>query len=353
MGDVATIYSFMVLGLCAFTARSQILSIAQLDYLDEIGHLGTQFDERKSVSFGPVTITTLENGTARFQGKDDHGKPWSATLVSEAGVGFTDVWQADFDHNGRPDLLVATFFPKNGRCVDEITLQFLLFDNDGKPVPWVINSRMPHSNREPKIPAIFVKAGKEATTELVVTDCAYSDPPRVGEDRSIVGIYEAKDARWSLYKPNNLGPYVAVVRRSYNFQLNNDQLLPIDTPHWLDRGNRRRSGGSPTVQVTAVLPASPECRGVRLPPIVDGHFQRDWKDPCRELGKDRIRLSNGTVCYGWPLLVIDRNDGRDIVADPKHLNTLLQELVRERRNITLTGQTEAELCNPTALWATQ
>jgi hypothetical protein len=351
MESVATIYRFMVFGLCAFAARSQVLSTAQLHYLGEIGHLGTQFDERKSVIFGPITITTLENGSARFQGKDDHGKNWSATLVSEAGVGFTDVWQADFDHNSRSDLLVATYFPKNGRCVDEITLQFLLFTNDGKPVPWVINSRMPHSNREPRIPAIFVNAGKDAPTKLVVTDCAYSEPPRVGEDRSVIGIYEARDATWSLYRPNNLGAYVALVRRSYHFGLN-DQLLLTDMTHWLDRGNRTRSGGPPTMQVTGVFPASPDCRGVRLPPIVDGHFQRDWHDPCRELGKDRIQLSNGTICYGWPLLVVDRNEGRDIVADPKQLNTLLQELVRERRSVVLTGQTEAEGCSPTALWAT-
>jgi hypothetical protein len=112
MEKVRTIYSCIALGLCAVAARSQVLSMAQLHYLGEIGHLGTQFDERKSVSFGPVMITTLENGTARLQGKDDHGRYWSAILVSEGGVGFTDVWQADFDHNGRPDLLVATVFPK-------------------------------------------------------------------------------------------------------------------------------------------------------------------------------------------------------------------------------------------------
>jgi hypothetical protein len=148
------------------------------------------------------------------------------------------------------------------------------------PVPWVINSRMPHTKREPRIPAIFVNEGKDAPTELVVTDCVYSEPPRFGEDRSIIGIYEARDAIWSLYRPNNLSAYVAVVRRSYRFQLNHDQLFPTDMTHWLDRGNRTSLGGLPTLQVTGVFPASPDCHGVRLPPIIDGHFQRDWKDPC-------------------------------------------------------------------------
>ena len=352
MEGVATIYRLMLLGLCAFAASSQVLSVARLDYLGEIGHLGTQFDERKSVSFGPVTITTLENGSARLEGKDDHGKHWSAILLTEAGVGFTDVWRADFDHNGRPDLLVATYFPGNGHCTDEITLQFLLFDHDGMPVPWVLNSRMPQSTQEPRIPAIFVNAGKDASTQLVVTDCAYSDPARGGEDRSLIGIYEARDATWSLYKPNNLGAYMALVRRSHYFQPNHDQLLPADTAQWLDRGNRTRVSGFAAVQVSGVYTASPDCRGVRLPPFVDGHFQRDWKDPCRELGKDRIQLSSGTVCYGWPLLVIDRKGGREIVADSKQMNSILQELVRERRSVGLTGQTDAERCSPTALWAT-
>ena len=348
-----TIFSCIALGLCAVAGKAQVPSIAQLHYLGEIGHLGTQFDERKSVTFGPVTVTTLENGTARFRGMDDQRKHWSALLVSEAGVGFTDVWQADFDHNGRPDLLVATYFPKNGRCVDEITLQFLLFDSDGIPVPWVINSRIPYSKRKPSIPAIFVNAGKGAPTALVVTDCAYSDPPRVGEDRSIIGIYEAKDAGWSIYRPSDLSAYVAIVRRNHHFQLDHDKLLPTDAAHWLDRGNRTRSGGASAVQVAGVFPASPECRGVRLPPIVDGHFQRDWHDPCRELGQDRFQLTDGTVCYGFPPVIIDRNEGRDIVANPKQRYTLLLELARGQRSVSLTGQTDAERCSPTALWSTQ
>jgi hypothetical protein len=352
MEGVATICKFTLLGLCAFAATAQTLSTAPLHYLGEIGHLGTQFDERKSVSFGRVMVTTLENGTARLQGKDDHGKRWTAILVTEAGVGATDVWQADFDHNGRRDLLVATYFPRNGRCVGEVTLQFLLFNKDGMPVPWVIKTQMPHSQREPSIPAIFVNGVREAA-KLVVTDCVYSEPPREGEDRSIIGIYEARDATWSLATPTNLSAYVALVRRSYRLRLNHAQLLATDTTHWLERGNKLRATGPPAARVTGVLPASPDCRGARLPPLVDGHFQRDWHDPCREIGKDRIQLSDGRICYGWPLTVIDRNDEREIVADPQQLHAVLLDLVRERRNVVLTGQTDADRCSPTALWATQ
>ena len=313
--------------------------------------MGTQFDERKSVNFGPVKITTLENGTARFLGMDDRGKHWSATLVTEGGVGYTDVWQADFDRNGRPDLVVASYFPRNGRCTDEITLQFLLFSHDGIPVPWVINSRVPISKREPSVPAIFVDEGRGTAIKLVATECAYADPPRFGVDRSIVGIYEAKDARWSLHRPNNLGAYAALVRTSHRIR-SNDELLPADPAQWLDGGNRTSSGSPAGVQVAGVLPASPDCRGVRLPPVVDGRLQLDWVDPCREEGENRIELSNGIICLRPSLLVVDRNGEPDIVADPSQLNARLQELAGERRNVSLMGQTEAERCSPTALWAT-
>ena len=62
--------------------------------------------------------------------------------------------------------------------------------------------------------------------------------------------------------------------------------------HWSNQGNEIDSH-APPVRLQAVLAASPSCRGVRIP-IIDGRVQRDWKDPCDEIGKNRIELSNGT-----------------------------------------------------------
>lgn len=338
-------------GLCALAAIAQPSSVPQLHYLGEVGHLGTPEDPRTSARFGRIQISTQGNGGLRIDGQDDDRKAWSAVLEMQGGVGWTEVWQADFDRNARPDLLVAAYFPQNGRCIDEITLSFLLFNGHGQPVPWVIRTRMPESKRLPAIPAVFADLNHGGPLQLVVTDCTYSEPPRFGEDRRITGIYQAKDATWSQVHRADITPYIALVRRSYRFRPDHDQLLGTDPARWPDQGNMMDQHGPPPVQVTAVLPASPDCRGVRLPPVVDGRLQRDWKDPCEELGQNRLQLSNGTVCYGWPIVVIDGANGREIVTESKQLNARLQDIVDQRRTVVLAGQNDPERCSPTVLWA--
>ena len=55
-------------------------------------------------------------------------------------------------------------------------------------------------------------------------------------------------------------------------------------------------------------------------------------------GKDRIELSNGTVCLGWPIAVIDGPDGREIVADNKALHAALKRIADEHRTVVFAGQ---------------
>jgi hypothetical protein len=340
---------FIVCGLFAF-APSQASSAPNLRYLGEVGHLWPPFSSMRSVSFGKIQVTAETDGALRVSGRDDDQRPWAAMVPVGSGIGFTDVWQADFDRNGRQDLLIAAYFPKNGRCVDEITLSFLLFNDHGQPVPWVIKSHMPAGNRTPATPAIFADLGQDGPMHLVVTDCSYSSPPRFGEDRSITGIYVAENATWRLVRPANMAGYIALVRRSFRFQPNHDELLSTDPLDWCDRGNTMDRHGPPPVKVKAVLPASPDCRGVRLA-VVNGRVQRPANDPCDVVGQDRIELSNGAVCFGWPIIVLDGTDGREIVADPKGLRAALERVVNEQRTVGLAGETDPERCSPTILWA--
>jgi hypothetical protein len=338
--------------LWALPATPQATSTQRLRYLGEVGHLWPPFSSLKSITFGSIRVVPNADGELRFIGRDDHQSQWTATVPVGSGVGFTDVWQADFDRNGRQDLLIAAYFPQNGRCVDEITLLFLLFNERGQPVPWVMHTRMLTGRRTPVTPAIFVDPEYDGRMRLVATDCSYSTPPRFGEDRSITGIYVAENASWRLVRPANIADYIALVRRSYRFQPGHDELLSPDPTRWHDQGNTLDTHGPPPVKVKAVLPGSPECRGVRLA-VVGGRVQRPANDPCDVAGKDRIELSNGTVCFGWPTTVIDGPGGREIVADPDHLRTALERIVNEQRTVVFAGQTDPERCSPTIAWAMQ
>jgi hypothetical protein len=344
--------SFNTWAVFVCLGSGSLLAASPLRYLDEIGHLGTPSDPRTSVRLGRTQVVLTDAGV-RFQGRDDDGKRWQAVLPIAEGIAFTTVWEADFDQNSRPDLLIAAHSAGSGRCLDEVTLSFLLFNSRGQPVPWVIQSRTPFSTQFPPIPAIFADLEGTGRAKLVVTDCAYSDPPRLGEDRSIIGIYEAKDAAWGLVKPVHLDAYTALVRQNHRFRPQLDQLLTVDPGSWADEGNRMGRDVPAPVQLAAVLKPSEDCRGaVHLPPVVNGTLQTSgWKDPCEELGRNRIELSDKTVCYGWPTVMLDGADGREIVAESEHPELLLRKIIDQRRKVILIGQRDPKRCSPVLLWA--
>lgn len=337
----------ILFGLCSSPAWA---GFPGLRYLGDIGDLGIPGNPRTSVRFGRVKVVSSSDGIL-FQGRDDDGKRWQAALPVAQGLGSTAVWQADFDHNSRQDLLIAAYYPKNGRCTIEVTLSFLLFNDHGQPVPWVIQTEAPSWS----VPAIFADLDHNGRAELVATVCTYSDPSdhsRFGADHRITGVYKAKNAAWSLVKPSNLAPYTSLVRQSHRFHRGFDLLLPSNPADWTDQGNRLDAPGSPPIEVVSVMTASESCRGVRLPPIVDGRIQIEgWKDPCDEEGHNRIRLSNGTVCYDWPTVVLDDENGREIVAGSEHPEPLLQKIVKQHHSVTLAGQRDPNRCSPALLWA--
>lgn len=43
---------------------------------------------------------------------------------------------ADFDGNGRRDLLFLQYSMSDGRCIDELSITTFFFDQEGRPAPW-------------------------------------------------------------------------------------------------------------------------------------------------------------------------------------------------------------------------
>jgi hypothetical protein len=131
------------------------------------------------------------------------------------------------------------------------------------------------------------------------------------------------------------------------------RLLPVTPSSWTDQGNTFDES-APPVTIGAVLPASPECHHVvSLQVGPDGKVFIDPNDPCKELGRDRIQLCDGSTCYGWPTVMLDRLDGREIVAETegKELEPLLREVAAKQYLVTLAGQKEQGKCSPALLWA--
>jgi hypothetical protein len=345
MINSATMRNFPCIVPIFFAVCCATIHAASPRYLGDVD-LGFPGESRTSLTFGDARAVLLKDGRVQFQGHGDAGRPWRAVLQT---TGNTTVWKGDFDHDFRPDLLVASEVSQVGHCIDKVVLSFLLFEQHGEPVPWIVSGLTPWYRRFQRPPAVFRTLN--GGTELVLSDCDWINNHSGGEDRSITGIYRAKDAMWRLVRPDNLAPYARLVRRSYELN-KRDRLLPSQPASWTDQGNSFDET-QPQTTISAVLPASPNCRGIRLPIGPDGRVFIDPDDPCKELGKDRIEFSDGRTCYGWPTVMLDRANGREIVAESetKDLEPLLREIAAKQYPVTLAGQKEVDKCSPSLLWA--
>jgi len=317
-----------------------------MKYLDEIGHLGGM-DKRTTVDLGIAKVFAEPGGDLRFEGHDAKGKLWRVWLTPSEGVGGTDVWTADFDRNGRQDLLIAAYFPMNGRCVDGTDIYTLMFDETGRPVPSVVRSNSFTGFGHP--PVALVKANSDGRAEMVTVGCEYSDPATgFGEDRRISGIYEAKDARWRPIRNASEGPYLAAAKRQLGRAPSGFmRWFPTDPAQWPDflAGYDDR----PLTQMRSLLAGEAGCRGVNIPlvgppvgPLKAGPPLKD--DPCELLRNDRIVFSDGEQRRGWPLVVIDSPEGRDV---------FLSEPEKPLRNVLKMGYRFRALGNPASpslLW---
>jgi hypothetical protein len=179
-----------------------------MKYLDEVGHLGDTSvnDHRKSANLVVARVFREgEGSTLRFEGRDLAGKPSRLWLPGVGGVGWTDVWMADFDHNGQRDLLIGTHFPGNGRCVNGEEITILMFDARGRPIPWTTATMLPNGSKYPYVPAILRDVNRDGRAEVVTTGCEPGGWP--GEEHwRITGVYEARDARWIPLKDVTIVP---------------------------------------------------------------------------------------------------------------------------------------------------
>lgn len=353
------------LRLCAFCfltaagfqiseGQSASATLPGVRYLGEVGHLGTDFNPRTSVDFAVAKATTIGDGDLEFSGKDDLGEKWTARFPVIGGIGWTAVWKADFDHNGRPDLMVASHFPGNGRCTENVTVSFLMIDGHGKPNPWTIHTNVPRETAFPPMPVLLTDLNGDGHFELIATDCQYAPGPKLGEDHSITGVYEARDSAWKLAPPSGIAArerVTAIVHQASRLRPDRDKLLPIDAAHWSNLGNDHpRASG----QITDVLLADAGCRvPVRVGPIVDGDSRpANEHDPCEERSENRLRLSNGATCYGWPTVVIDSRDGREIVAgESRRISVALHNIAAQHLAVSLSGEAAPGRCSPVLLSA--
>jgi len=306
-----------------------------MKYLDDVGQLG--FDQRTSVDLGLATVVS-ENGDAlRFEGRDHKGDPWRAWIPQTSGVGWTEVWTADFDHNGERDLLIGSHPAINGRCVSRADLIFLLFDHAGRPVPWYVSTEIPFGKKVPYLPAILLDMNRDDHAEIVTTVCTYADPP-AWTDWSISGVYEARDTQWIPLRTADVAPYLRAAIKANRVE----QWLPIKPSEWFDQLVGLNDPAS--LKLERLIPPDESCQGVRIN-VVDGRVVAPVNDPCDELHYQHALYSGGKTRRSWPWVVIDGPHGRDIFV--ANNETALRRVIEKGYPVKLLGE-DAE---PSWLWA--
>ena len=252
----------------------------------------------------------------------------------ETGIGFTRVFAGDLDANGRRDLLVAALFPTNGRCIEGGWVTALLFDATGRPVPWGARTHGVLLDKE--YPFVLLDENGNGRAELAVHDCAYSEPPRFGEDRWIEGVFEPQDAVWKRIEPGALAPYLARAQSLYSGQA-------PDFSRWIDLPERtvRQDfhGGwedGRRVEIRGRLLARFGCK---KEPGASAYMPCDSRRP---LG---MRYGDGRIRAVVPTVVLDSVAGREVYVEPR--GPVLDRLLATGGFLRVTGP-EAQ---PAMLWA--
>jgi len=226
------------------------------------------------------------------------------------------IWSADLDANGRQDLLIGMHFPGLGRCVDGAELVVLLFESNGRPVPWQLSTQVPAGGKFPYVPAIVLDADGNGRAEIVTTSCEYADGSRrFGEDRRVTGVYQALEARWMPLQQAVLASYVSAAKTSHRVGGQGwVRWLPARPRQWEDP--MRGLDSAARVRITRLTTGEIGCGGAQLK--VDNnkaeHYRVsiDTDDPCARRATDHVEYSDGRTFAEWPLAVIDAPEGRDI-----------------------------------------
>ncbi len=263
---------------------AQPFSMFPLRHLASLGHLEAG---ARPTPVGPhITATALAaSDTVRLDGRDRDGHPWQVSLRTIGGLGWTEAFTADFDANGQPDLLIGSSFPGNGTCVNHAFIALLLFDPQGRPIPWMLETEVPSvETRPPFVPILVVDANRDGLAEFVTTRC------RPG---AITGVYEARASNLTL-----VTKHLAAYRQSAGGL----PAYPAQwKPHWFRPVGRTRGfleGLQSAEFGCQVFPPNPD---VRAP-----------GDPCDKSAGAQSVIS-GQIVAGWPeAIIFDGSSGREI-----------------------------------------
>lgn len=300
---------------------------------------------------GGVLRRAAGSSVALIEGTDTEGQPWKVRIPTVKGIGGSTAFAARLDDDAHPDFFVIHSYAENGRCAPQWGLSIIMFDANGKPVPWYGRA--------------FIKADiwgdggvldwadwdGDGGVELILSECynydyqtAHSSYPKGGF--GLQAVYEASGGYWRKLPVEDRkrfeSSYEKVLARGNRPSAPRpaEPLLPLPPDLSNDPANGRRVDGFRAIRGEDGWAHSGGLyETIALRRRLENHFQ----------------LGSGEFCYGHPVVVADRAGGREIDTDghSDRAWTIFEEISSDDYVITLTGQTEEGLCSPAVVWAQQ
>ncbi len=306
----------MLLRILVWTAALAALASAQapfpMTFMGDIGHDDALYEEA-GMDLGVARAHRAEEGLL-IEGPDASGLPWRVWLNPTHYR--QPVYQGDFDGNGKPDLLVVQTLIGNGMCIDSGTFLFLMMDERGRPVPWEADSQGFLAKPELGAPILYDSDG-DGRAELATHECeSYPIDGDKRERRWLTDVFEAEAGQWERVQQAAPNLFEMAMRQRYEAY----DFVDFERSPWEEPKPLQPLYEGPELRVTGILPG-------------------EWDG-------GRLRYSDGIVRNGWPAVIEDAPEARELhFAEPRWA---LDLLLQEGNPVRLIGPDEW----PAYLWTT-
>jgi hypothetical protein len=311
--------------VCLVVIGAAVLPVAAqpwfaVEFLGEMEGWYLRDRREETRRFGLATVSAYPDRSLLISGEADRGKSWDLHFRSGLPIDSIRIWAADFDKNGRRDLLIVMPLMGNGRCMPANQLLFLLYDKDGLPVPWLTKSTSLEDDKIPSGDVVIVDADRDGRAEVVLSDCGYGSPLEDAErniwlHRSAL-IYEAVSQTWQPQTLPEAERVWRTVRQRSGFQPNPaEPWRPLAPAEWPMPFSSYDDPPLPLLEQLRVTSFGCEAfvpERIRLGAVED---RRD--ELARRCGQDGYRLAftNGRTWKQFPGVIVDTARNREIYLE--------------------------------------
>lgn len=293
----------------------------------------TETPAARTLHAGGITIRNGTRSALQVEGADQRGNLWQIVLMNQPGG--CSAWHADLDHNGREDLIIATFNPASGG--KDVVLTIVMIDDSGRPVPW---SATGYFDVDDQGVRDLLDLDQDGRAELAFL---YMEGDRFERQRSSLSLYQARQAHWQRVSGNFAGltfpiirpPRVKLAKTSDLSTIIDERTVPL--------------------LITSLVPGTKQNCGVQLPlgRQPSGSVRID-EQAAKALGKtcyDQMVLSDGRRVRLPEMAVIDRPLTREVLFEST--SRLIAEAKDRGYSVQIVGHSCESECRPFLLWGTE